>query len=67
MATDRERAARQNALSTLRKLFPGKRVELSAQLPDDRTNLATRAPPALLPRVHERDEPRRPWPSLTSD
>ena len=43
MATDRDRAARQNVLSTLRKLFPGKRVELSAQLPDDHTNLATRA------------------------
>ena len=43
MATDREHAARQNVLSTLRSLFPGKRVELSARLPDDRTGLATRA------------------------
>lgn len=42
MATDRDRAARQNALHTLRTLFPGKRVEPSAQLPDDLTNLATR-------------------------
>ncbi len=43
MAGDRQRAAQQDVLRTLRKLFPGKRVELSAQFPDDRTNLATRA------------------------
>ena len=43
MTSNRERASKQRVLSTLRTLFPGKRVEASAQLPDDFTKLATRA------------------------